>query len=337
MEETIHWVGFTVLVVLLLVLDLAVFHRKTHKIKVNEALWTSAFWIALSLLFNVFVYYWKGRAAGVEFLTGYLIEKSLSVDNLFVFLIIFQFFKVPDQYQHKVLFWGILGALFFRALFILTGVELIKNFEFTLYILGLFLVYAGVKLVTGKDEEYDPSKSVILKIARRVFPVTDTYRGDKFFVVEKGIRYATPLFIVVVLIETTDIVFALDSIPAILAVSTDSFIVFSSNIFAILGLRALYFALAGIMNLFHYLKYGLAVILSFIGVKILIHHWFEISDMASLVVVGALLFLSVILSLIFPLKQQPPVTVTGLDGIPPSSENGSSDHSPVSESESSGK
>ncbi|NJM94884.1 MAG: TerC family protein [Cytophagales bacterium] len=302
--QIVYWVLFVGLIIALLLLDLLVVNRENKKVTIRAALLWSVFWIALSLSFNVLVYFWKGQQPALEFLTGYLIEKSLSVDNLFVFLVIFTFFKVPDEYQHKVLFWGILGALVFRALFIFLGISLLERFHFFIYILGAFLVYAGVKLVVSNEEVYDPNSSRIYRWLRKILPILKDFKGDAFFVLHGGKLFFTPLFVVLVLIETTDIMFALDSIPAILAVSKDPFIVFSSNIFAILGLRALYFALAGIMGLFHYLKYALAIVLSFIGVKIIIADYFHIPTPIALSVVGGVLVLSIILSFLFPKPEE---------------------------------
>jgi len=264
----------------------------------------SAFWILLSLVFNVLIYFWKGPESALEFLTGYLIEKSLSVDNLFVFLMVFSYFKVPDEYQHKVLFWGIFGALFFRAIFIFAGISLIENFHFTVYILGAFLIFGGLKMLFQKEMEGNISNNYMIKIAKRFIPILKEYHGDRFFVIRNSTIYATPLFVVLLVIETTDIVFAADSIPAILAISTDSFIVYTSNIFALLGLRALYFALSGVMQLFHYLKYGLSVILIFVGIKIMIADFYKMDIVLALGFVGGVLLLSVLMSLIFPQKKE---------------------------------
>lgn len=297
------WILFNAFVLLLLGLDLFVFHRKTHEVKIREALGWSGFWIALSLLFNGLIYYWKGPTAALEFLTAYLIEKSLSVDNLFVFIMIFTYFRIPLQYQHKVLFWGILGALVLRAIFILVGVALLQKFHFVMYLLGAFLVFTGIKMATTEQEEIDPKANPVVKFISRYIPVTNELVGDKFFVKYDKTWFLTPLFIVLIMVETTDVVFAADSIPAILAVSRDSFIVYTSNVFALLGLRALYFALAGIMKLFHYLHYGLSLILVFIGAKLLLSDIFKIDMIWALVVVAVILTGSVILSLLLPKKE----------------------------------
>ncbi len=296
------WILFNLFVVAMLFLDLCFFHRKAHEIKVKEALLLSVFWTLLALVFNVGIYFWHGRQEALEFLTGYIIERSLSIDNLFVFLVIFNYFKVPGLYQHKILYWGILGALVMRALFIFSGVELIQHFHFAMYLFGAFLIFTGVKMIWAKEKEIEPEKNIILKLTRKFLPVTHEYDNGKFFTRSNAKLLATPLFIVLLVIETTDVVFALDSIPAILAVTTNAFIVFTSNVFAILGLRALYFAMAGMMKYFHYLNYGLAVILSFVGVKMVIADIYKIPTWAALGAVGLLLALSVIASVIWPAK-----------------------------------
>lgn len=305
------WVGFNLFVLAMLLLDLLVLNRKAHVVRMREALGWSAFWIALSLAFNYFVYREFGREAGLNFLTGYLLEKALSVDNLFVFLLIFTYFKVPGQYQHRILFWGVLGALVLRALFIMVGAAIISKFSWTLYLLGAFLVYTGIKMATSSgDPEIDPENNPVVKFLSRYLPVTKHYEGGKFFVRQGRLRYATPLFVVLVMVETTDVVFAADSIPAILAVTQDKFIVYTSNVFALLGLRALYFALAGLMTLFHYLHYGLALILAFIGTKLLLHSFLHIPTEWALGTVAGLLALSVLASLLFPKKEGPLDTPT---------------------------
>ncbi len=300
------WVGFNVFVLAMLALDLGVFHRKEHEVKTKEALWWSAMWIGLSLLFNVGVYYFLGAEKALQFLAGYLIEKSLSVDNIFIFLMIFTYFQVPGRYQHKVLFWGIVGALIMRAIFIALGVALLAKFHWIIYLFGAFLIFTGIRMFKEDDEEIHPEKNPVLKVFRRFMPVTERYEGSKFFVRKDGL-YATPLFIVLMMIETTDLVFALDSIPAVLAISTDSFIVYTSNVFAILGLRALYFALAGIMKLFHYLNYGLGLILIFVGAKMMLADLVKIPIAVALGVVALVLSASILLSIVFPAeKGEPP-------------------------------
>ncbi|AYA35785.1 TerC family protein [Hymenobacter oligotrophus] len=297
------WVAFNLFVLAMLLLDLLVFNRKAHVVRMREALGWSAFWIALSLAFNYFVYHEFGREAGMNFLTGYLLEKALSVDNLFVFLLIFTYFKVPGEYQHKILFWGVLGALVLRATFIVIGAALISKFSWTLYVLGAFLVYTGFKMATTSgDPDIDPENNPVVRFLSRHLPITNRYEGSKFFVRKEKLLFATPLFVVLVMVETTDVVFAADSIPAILAVTQDKFIVYTSNVFALLGLRALYFALAGLMQLFHYLHYGLSLILVFIGGKLLLHDFFHLPTEWALGVVAAVLTLSVVVSLILPKK-----------------------------------
>ena len=302
MENTpLFWLVFTAFVVGLLMLDLLVFNRKSHEIKLREALGWSAFWVALSLSFNVLVYRTMGHQAGLQWLTGYLVEKALSVDNLFVFLLIFNYFKVPGQYQHRILFWGVLGALLLRAVFILVGGALLAKFHFLIYPLGAFLVYTGIRMgFSGDGPEVDPENNPVVRFLSRRLPITRQLEGGKFFVKKDGLRFATPLFVVLVMVETTDVVFAADSIPAILAITQDTFIVFTSNVFALLGLRAMYFALASMMRLFHYLHYGLSLILVFIGSKILLESVVTIPMPVALGVVGALLLLSVLASVVRP-------------------------------------
>jgi len=296
------WLAFNLLVIVLLALDLLVLNRRDHVIELREALGWSAFWIVISLTFNYFIYIWQGEKPALEFLTAYLLEKSLSVDNLFVFILLFNYFRIPPQYQHKVLFWGIIGALLLRATFIIVGVALIEKFAWTTIVLGLFLIYTGFQLFRAGDEpDVDPEGNFIVRWVSRHLPVTRELEGGNFFVRKEKLRFATPLFIVLLMVETTDVVFAADSIPAVLAVSRDPFIVYSSNVFALLGLRALYFALAGVIRFFHYLHYGLAIILMFIGAK-MIASFFElhVDDWTSLGVVGCVLGLSVMASLIWP-------------------------------------
>ena len=302
MENTpLFWLVFVAFVISLLLLDLLVFNRKSHEIKLREALGWSAFWVALSLSFNVVVYRTMGPQAGLQWLTGYLVEKALSVDNLFVFLLIFNYFKVPGQYQHRILFWGVLGALFLRAVFILVGGALLAKFHFLIYLLGAFLVYTGIRMgLSGDGPEIDPENNPVVRFLSRHLPITRQIEGGKFFIKKDGLRFATPLFVVLVMVETTDVVFAADSIPAILAITQDTFIVFTSNVLALLGLRAMYFALASMMRLFHYLHYGLALILVFIGAKILTESFLTIPIPLALGVVGGLLGLSVLASLVWP-------------------------------------
>jgi tellurite resistance protein TerC len=299
------YVLFTVAIIALLVVDLGLFQRKTHQVKIKEALAWSAVWISLALLFNLGLFFWHGKEPALQFLTGYLIELSLSVDNLFVFLLIFMYFKVPAEYQHKVLFWGILGAQIMRGLLIGIGVVLISQFHWILYLFGVFLVFTGIKMGFQKnDAEIRPERNIFVRIFKKLIPVTAGYHGSKFFLKLQGRRYATLLFVVVLVLETTDLLFALDSIPAIFAVTTDPFIVYTSNICAILGLRSLYFALAGMMNLFHYLKIGLAVVLTFVGVKMLLAEVYPVPIGIALGVIGAVLLLSVLASILWPKQEK---------------------------------
>ncbi|MEZ4271235.1 MAG: TerC family protein [Myxococcota bacterium] len=304
------WIGFTVLVLVLLALDLGVFHRKAHAVGVREALIWTVIWISLALIFNVGVYYWFGSDRALEFLTGYVIEKALSVDNLFVFLVIFSYFSVPAVLQHRVLFWGILGALIMRAAFILLGAALLQTFHWVIYVFGGFLIITGIKLLVQRESEVHPERNPMLRVVRRLVPVVTDYRGTHFFVREAGRLHATPLLMVLVVVEATDVVFAVDSIPAIFAVTADPFIVYTSNIFAILGLRALYFALAAVMGRFHYLKVGLALVLAFVGTKMLIADLYKIPIVVSLSVVLGLLTLSVVASLLRPERDRHPSTTT---------------------------
>ncbi|MBI3317373.1 MAG: TerC family protein [Candidatus Omnitrophica bacterium] len=303
-HEITGWLFFGSFVLLSLALDLGIFHRKSHEAKIKEALLESAAWISLALLFNVWVFFDRGPDAAIKFLTGYLLEKSLSVDNLFIFLLIFSYFKVPRRYQHNVLFWGILGAVIMRAFFIGAGVVLIHRFNWVIYIFGAFLILTGIKLALEKDKEINPERNQVLRLFKKLMPVTHHYEENKFFIRQGGKLFATPLFVVLLVVESTDVVFAIDSIPAILGVTTDPFIVYTSNIFAILGLRALYFALSGIMELFHHLHYGLAVILVFIGIKMLGSNYFHIPVETSLGIIATVLALSVIASYIWPSQKQ---------------------------------
>jgi tellurite resistance protein TerC len=290
------WVVFNVFLLGMLTLDLGVFHRKIHVIKIKEAMVWSGIWIILALLFNLGIYFWRGPETALEFLTGYLIEKSLSVDNIFVFLLIFSYFNVPSLYQHKVLFWGILGALIMRAVFIATGITLIEKFHWVIYIFGFFLILTGIKMALQKDKKIHPERNLILRLFRRWVPVTEDYVGDRFFIKRAKQYLATPLFIVLLVIETTDVIFAVDSIPAIFAVTLNPFIVYTSNVFAILGLRALYFAVAGMIGQFHHLHYGLSAVLVFVGIKMLLADIYKIPVSIALSGVAGILVVSVIAS-----------------------------------------
>ena len=301
------WIGFFIFVLVMLCLDLFVFHKKDTVIKVKTALLWSLFWIGLAVLFNIVVYIWLGHQKALEFLTGYLIEESLSVDNLFVFIMIFGYFNIQPQYQHRILFWGIIGAIIMRAIFIFAGVALISKFAWIMYLFGGFLIYTGIHMLFKKDaeENFNPNDNKVIQLFRKVFPVTDEPNLHTFFVKRNNRWYATTFFIVLLFIEGSDLIFAIDSIPAVLSVSKDPFIVYTSNIFAILGLRSLYFALSGIMQYFLYLKYALAGILSFIGFKMCLNEFsnemgyaLHISNMASLSVIITLLTISILASIV---------------------------------------
>jgi len=297
-ESVLFWVIFIIFIVALLVLNLKIFHRKAHIIRLREALLWSAFWIILALVFNVVIYFWLGFQKGLEFFTAYLVEKSLSVDNLFVFLLIFSYFQVPQKYEHKVLFWGILGALVMRILFILAGITLINKLHWMIYIFGGFLVLVGVRMALPRKEEIHPEKNPVLKLFKLFMPITTDFGEGKFFLKTPGRYFATPLFIALLVVETTDVVFAVDSVPAVLAITRDPFIAYTSNVFAILGLRSLFFALSGVMRMFIYLKYGLAIILVFIGAKMLISEHYKIPTHLALAVVGGVLAISILISVI---------------------------------------
>jgi len=291
------WLGFVAFVVAMLAVDLGIFHRKAHVIGVREALLWSAVWISCALLFNLGVWHWFGAERGVEFLTGYLIEKSLSIDNIFVFVVIFAAFGIPALQQHRVLFWGILSALFLRAGMIFGGTALLTRFHWLTYLFGAFLVFTGIKLFVQRDRESSPKDGAVMRLARRIIPSTERLDGDKFFTRESGRRLATPLFMALLLVEVTDVVFAVDSIPAIFAVTKDPFIVFTSNIFAILGLRSLFFLLAGIVDKFRYLKLGLSAVLVFVGLKMALVDLYKVPPQASLAVISALLATAILASL----------------------------------------
>ncbi len=301
------WIGFNVFVLAMLALDLGVFHRKSHAVSTKEAITWSVVWISLSLVFNVVIYFtwdrmmpgssYTNSEAALAFLTGYLIEKSLSVDNIFVFILIFSFFAVPAAYQHRVLFWGILGALIMRGILIIVGAALLKEFHWIIYVFGAFLIFTGIRMSLKHDENVQPDKNPVVKFFRRFMPVTENFEEDKFFVRRAGKLFATPLFLILLIVESTDLIFAVDSIPAIFAVTQDSFIVYTSNVFAILGLRALYFLLANIMGKFQYLKYGLSAVLTFVGIKMVIVDLYHIPVGISLIVIASILTISIVASL----------------------------------------
>jgi len=295
------WIIFNAAIVLLLLIDMAVINRGGRVLPFKQALLSSLFWIALALGFAVFIHQWLGAAKSLEFITGYLVEESLSVDNLFVFIILFQYFKVPAEQERTVLFWGIIGAMIMRAVFIFVGVTLVSRFHWVIYAFGILLVYSGFQLMReGDEKKIDPSRNIVLKLLRRFLPVTQDYEGSRFFVTQQGKRCATPLFIVLLVVETTDIIFATDSIPAIIAITRDPLIVYTSNVFAILGLRSLFFALSGLMKLFHYLNYGLAAVLMFIGAKMLISAKYQIPTWVALLVIAGTLGASIAASVLKP-------------------------------------
>jgi len=298
----LFWVLFNVFVVLMLAVDLFLFHRPAHRLTMRQALTWSGTWITLAAAFAVLLYFRFGHNTALEFTTGYIVEFSLSVDNLFLFLVIFRYFQVPSEFQHKVLFWGIIGAIVMRGVFILVGIRLISAFHWIIYIFGAFLIYTGIKLWT-EEHTVAPEKNPILGLFRRWVPVTASYQGEKFFIRNQK-TFATPLFIVLLMIETTDVLFATDSIPAILAITLNAFVVYTSNVFAILGLRSFFFVLAGLMQMFHYLHYGLSIVLILIGAKMLASDYYQIPTSATLIAVAGVLLASVLISLLRP-KNEP--------------------------------
>jgi tellurite resistance protein TerC len=297
-SETLLFILFNVFILLMLAIDLGVFHRTVHTVSIKESIIWSIVWITLALLFNVGVFIFAGPTTGMEFLAGYLIERSLSFDNIFVFVMIFSYFGVPPQFQHKALFWGVVGALITRSIFIAAGAALIAQFEWVLYIFGIILVVSGYKMMVEKGVEVHPDRNILIRLTRRVFPVASGYETSKFFLRRDGRLFITPLFLVLITVETTDVIFAVDSIPAVFGVTRDPFIVYSSNVFAILGLRATYFFLSGIMDTFHYLSHGLSLVLIFIGLKMLVADFVHISIGVSLGVVAGILVVAVVASLI---------------------------------------
>jgi tellurite resistance protein TerC len=295
-QMVVLWTAFNLFVLGMLALDLAA------EITVRDALIWTGVWITLAMAFNFFIYHYFGKEQAIEFFTGYIIEKSLSVDNIFVIIMIFSYFHVPTAYQHKVLFWGILGALVMRVIFIFAGIELIHRFHWLIYLFGGFLIITGIRMAFAGDTKLEPEKNPVVKLIRRIFPVTASFEGDSFFVRKDAKLWATPLFVVVILIETTDLIFAVDSIPAILAITDNPFIVYTSNVFAILGLRSLYFALSGIEKYFHFLKYGLAAILVFVGSKMAMADYYKIPIEISLIIILFLLIIAIVASVLFPKK-----------------------------------
>jgi tellurite resistance protein TerC len=304
MMETTIWfyVGFTAFVLGTLALDLGVFHKEAHVVQPKEAGMWVGIWMTLAMVFAGIIYFWKGQDDALLFVTGYLIEQSLSADNIFVIVMIFGYFKIPDRYQHRVLFWGILGALVMRGAFIGMGAVLIQRFNWILYIFGAFLVFTGIRMVMKQDEEFDAESNIVMRVARRFLRVTSQYHGQSFFTKENGFTVATPLFLVLLLVEFTDLVFAVDSIPAIFGITSDPFLVYTSNVFAILGLRSMYFLLAGVVHKFVYLKYGLAAILTFVGVKMLIVKFYHVPVWMSLGFIISALTVTILLSLYMPPK-----------------------------------
>ena len=298
------WIAFNIFVLGMLALDLGIFHRKAHAVSLKEASIWSAVWIFLALVFDLAIYFTWGHEKALEFLTGYVIEKSLSVDNLFVFLMIFQYFATPPMFQHRILFWGIVGALFLRAVFIATGAALLHNFHWMIYVFGGFLIITGIKMLREGDQKLEPEKNPVVRLFQRWIPLTHEYHGQRFFIREQGKVRATLLMLVLVVVETTDVIFAVDSIPAIFAITQDPFIVYTSNVFAILGLRALYFMLAGVMQMFTYLKVGLSFVLCFVGAKMIVVDFYKIPIGASLGVIGAILMISIIASLVSQWREQ---------------------------------
>ena len=303
MNQFLFWILFNLFVLTMLAADLWVFHRPAHTVKFREALSWSIGWILLAIAFGALVYFWRGRETAVEFTTGYIIELSLSVDNLFIFLLIFRYFRVPSAYQHKVLFWGIVGALVMRGTFILVGIGLIQRFHWVIFVFGAFLVYSGIQLLGKKEAGVDPENNPMVRLFRRLIPITEHYEGEKFVVRRAGF-YATPLLVVLVVVETTDLLFATDSIPAVLAISLKPLVVYTSNVFAILGLRSLYFVLAGMMDVFHYLHYGLAVVLIFIGGKMLASDYYQIPTVWALGAVAGVLIISMAASVVKPRRER---------------------------------
>lgn len=301
--QLMPWILFTLFIIVMLAIDLGIFNRKSHEVSVKEALAWSAVWVALALAFNAGMYFWQGREVAIQFFTGYVVEKSLSIDNIFVFLQIFAYFSVPAMYQHKILFWGVLGAIIMRAVFIFAGVALMSRFHWIIYVFGAFLVITGIKMALQKDKEVHPEKNPFIRLLRRFVPISNSYEDGSFFVRKGNMLLATPLILVLIVIETTDVIFAVDSIPAILAITTDPFIVYSSNLFAIMGLRALFFAVAGVIKRFYYIHYGLAAILSFVGVKMLVSDFYKMPSAAALVVIAVMLTIAMAASAIWPKRK----------------------------------
>ena len=301
----LHWAAFIVCILIFLALDLGVFHRKAHVVKFREAMAWTTVWFIVAMLFAAGLAYWKGRDDATKFVTGYLLELSLSMDNVFVIALLFTYFKVPSEHQHRVLFWGIIGALLMRGALIGVGAALVQHFHWVLYLFGAFLLFSGIKMFFAGDGGVEPENNFVLKLARRFFPVSDDFEGQKFLTVVNGKRALTPLALVLLMVETTDLVFALDSIPAIFGVTDKPFIVFTSNVFAILGLRSLYFVLANAIDYFRFLKYGLALVLVFIGAKMLAEKWIVVPTILSLLIVAGIILLSILISVCLRRKHHP--------------------------------
>ncbi len=295
MNRLLFWILFNIFVAAMLALDLGIFHRRTQTLRLRQALAWSALWIGLAAIFAAALYIWQGHQAALEFSTGYVIELSLSADNLFIFLLIFRYFRLPEPEQYRVLFWGIIGAIVMRAAFIFAGVGLIRRFHWVMYLFGLLLVYSGMRLLFQRGAQVDPEKNPVLRMFRRFIPVTDDYVDGKFLVRRERL-YATPLLLVLLVIETTDVIFTIDSIPAVLAITLNTFIVYTSNIFAILGLRSLFFALSSLMDMFKYLHYGISCVLVFVGVKMLLSHYHVIRTEVSLAIIAAILLVTIVAS-----------------------------------------
>ena len=302
-SNMVLWTVFTVGVMVMLALDLGVFHRKAHAVSFREAAFWSIVWLILALLFDAAIWHVHGREKALQFLTGYLLEKRLSVDHIFVFVIIFRYFGIPPLYQSRVLHWGIIGALFMRFIFIFAGIGLVNSFHWMIYVFGALLIFTGAKMALSGDEESDPSKNPALKLLKRWMPVTNTLHEENFLVRQNGAWIATPLLAALIVVEASDVIFAIDSIPAILAITTDTFIVFTSNIFAVMGLRALYFLLSGLVGLFRFLKLGISMILVFVGGKMLISSWYHVPIGISLAVIAAVLAFSVLASIYIPVRE----------------------------------
>jgi tellurite resistance protein TerC len=300
-SHVLLWIAFTLLMMVMITIDLGL-SRKSHEISFREALIWTIIWFVLAMLFNVGVYHYLGSRQGLEFFTAYLIEKSLSVDNLFVFIMIFSYFQVARLYQPKILKWGIIGALIMRALFIFLGVELLNAFSWMMYVFGIILVITGIKMARGGEEEIEPEKNLLVRLARKLYPVTPHIKGDRFFVMKEGIRHATPLFLTLLVVESSDVIFAVDSIPAVFAVTRDPFIIYTSNVFAIMGLRSLFFLLSGAMGMFVYLKFGISFILAFVGVKMLLADLWPIPTYFSLGIIVGVLSISILMSVMFGKK-----------------------------------